>query len=63
MPLIYQCPVTGMNVQHWIADAGSVTGNTDSYMSLSCPACAHQHFLNLATGRVLAWEGNKVRPR
>jgi hypothetical protein len=63
MPLIYRCPVTGMNVQHWIAEAGLVTGETDSYVSVSCAACARGHLVNLATGRVLELDGNKVRPR
>jgi hypothetical protein len=49
---IYRCPVTGKNVQGWVADDGS-TDDESTYRTLDCPVCRHAHLVNPATGRVL----------
>ena len=50
--LIFKCPHTGMNVQHWLAD-GAADDYLSSYESVVCPACSRLHFINRSNGRLL----------
>jgi hypothetical protein len=50
-PILFKCPSTGMNVQHWLSDAPE--DKTDSYSSIVCPACTKLHFIHNRTGKTL----------
>ena len=58
--ILFKCPRTGVNVQHWLS--GAVSGAADTHVSVRCPACATQHFVNVTTGRMLS-EGAGQRHR
>jgi hypothetical protein len=49
-PLIFKCPKTFNNVQHWL-DGEEAPDH--SYETVVCPACARLHFINRKTGRLL----------
>jgi predicted RNA-binding Zn-ribbon protein involved in translation (DUF1610 family) len=51
--IVFECPRTGMNVQHWdeLSTERSLIG--DSYVPVRCPACSSIHFVNSATGKLL----------
>ena len=40
-----------MNVQHWSEENADVREN--EYEGIICPACAHLHFLDRKTGKLL----------
>jgi len=48
---VFRCPVTSMNVQHWLDDDDDAPEN--EYEAITCKACARLHFLNLRTGKLL----------
>jgi len=51
--LLFNCPVTGVNVQHWLDDDDDRGKPGDCYQSIVCQACARLHFVNRKTGRLL----------
>jgi hypothetical protein len=54
--LMYQCSRTGVNVEIRLDD--DVTpAKSDAYEQVTCPSCAHVHFINRATGKVLGDKG------
>lgn len=53
--IIFKCPQTGMNVQHWLAETPEETSE-DAYESVDCPACALAHFIHRETGKLLGEE-------
>jgi hypothetical protein len=58
-PIIYKCPQTGMNVQHWLpAVADEKPAGTHS--SVVCAACFKLHFINSSTGKLLGQEGMRA---
>ena len=50
-PILFECPSTGMKVQHLLADAPE--NKKDCYSSVVCPACARLHFIHNSTGKLL----------
>lgn len=50
-PILFRCPGTGMNVQHWLADVPEDA--KDHHSSVVCPACAKLHFIHNSTGKLL----------
>ncbi len=52
---LFKCPQTGMNVQHWLADAPE-REPAEAYASVTCLACARFHFIHKATGKLLGDE-------
>jgi hypothetical protein len=50
---IYRCPITGHNVQGWIAEDVSAEPAQQVFVSLRCTACAQTHAVNPATAAVL----------
>ncbi len=50
--IVYKCPRTGMNVQHWLTDL-SPCESDQAYVSMPCPACGSVHFVNGSTGKLL----------
>jgi hypothetical protein len=52
--ILFRCPRTGMNVQHWIDDERLDSCEPpDSYVPVRCPACMSLHFANSTTGKLL----------
>jgi len=49
-PFVFICPVTSMNVQHWLDDDAP----ENEYEGIVCPACIRLHFLNRKTGELLS---------
>ena len=54
--IIFKCPRTGMNVQHWVADESAEDDSTSSYETVVCQACSRLHFINRSSGRLLGAE-------
>lgn len=50
-PILFQCPVTGLNVQHLLADVPE--DKKDCYQTVQCPACTRLHFIHNSTGKPL----------
>lgn len=50
--IIFKCPQTGMNVQHWL-DEVTANKSGDVYKSVNCPACTLAHFIHRETGKLL----------
>ena len=50
--LIFRCTRTGMNVQIEMPEMAP-TEHTDSYETVTCPACTRIHLVNKTTGRML----------
>ena len=53
-PFLYRCPNTGQKVQTWAADDPEDVDQ--SYVQMSCLACAQAHLINPKTGKVLGSE-------
>jgi hypothetical protein len=53
-PFLYRCPNTGQKVQTWAAD--DPEDDDQSYVQMSCLACAQAHLINPKTGKVLGSE-------
>jgi transposase-like protein len=53
--IIFKCPRTGMNVQHWLDEVG-LRKCQDAYKSVSCPACTAAHFIHRESGKLLGEE-------
>jgi len=54
--LIFKCPATRLNVQHWRPETPVAHASDDaaeSYEAVTCPACTKLHFLNRRTGKLL----------
>ena len=49
--LIFKCPRTGMNVQHWLEEAKP--GDPSTYETVICKACTRLHFINRHTRKLL----------
>jgi hypothetical protein len=49
--IVFKCPQTGLNVQHWLADAPDEPAN--AHMPVVCNACTKLHFINGKTGKLL----------
>ena len=50
---IYRCPITGPNVQGWIAEDIPADPAQPVFVSLRCTACSQTHAVNPATAEVL----------
>jgi len=59
-PLVFRCPQTGLNVQHWLEEAKPGEPHR-VYESVTCKACTRLHFINRATGRLLGQEAKETR--
>jgi hypothetical protein len=56
--ILFKCPRTGMNVQHWLAGASSQS--VDTHVSVPCPACGSLHIVNTCTGKLLNAQGDRA---
>jgi hypothetical protein len=62
--VVFKCPRTGMNVQHWIAEEARADHLRCSYETLVCKACMRLHFINRSTGKLLGdLEPSAASPR
>nr|WP_061029485.1 hypothetical protein [Bradyrhizobium sp. CCH5-F6] len=55
--IIFKCPRTGMNVQHWLS--GTTSDAAETHVPVRCPACASLHFVSLASGKMLSEGGSR----
>ena len=53
---IYRCPVTGYNVQAFVAD-DPTKGAEDAFEPVTCTICAGVHLVNPNTGGLLGIDG------
>jgi hypothetical protein len=51
--LIFRCPITGHNVQGWIAEDIPADPPQQLFVGLRCTACGQTHAVNPATAQVL----------
>jgi hypothetical protein len=51
--LIFRCPVTGHNVQGWIAEEMGADASQQVFVTVRCGACGRTHPVNPATAEVL----------
>jgi len=52
--IVFKCPQTNMNVQHWLAAVPDDPEGT--YRPVVCLACTKLHFINSSTGKLLSEE-------
>jgi hypothetical protein len=58
--LIFRCPLTGYNVQGFLAEAPQAQPSADKvFVSLRCTACGQTHLVDPASREVL---GGKASP-
>jgi hypothetical protein len=50
--IIFKCPRTGMNVQHWLADGLAAGDPQGRYETVVCQACSRIHFIK--NGKLLS---------
>jgi hypothetical protein len=55
---IYRCPVTGYNVQGFVAD-DPIKGAGDVFRPVTCTVCAQVHLVNPKTGGLLEIGGRR----
>jgi hypothetical protein len=51
--IIFKCPRTGLNVQHWLADEPPLDNSSGSYEAVTCNACSGLHFVNRSSGKLV----------
>jgi hypothetical protein len=51
--IVFRCPRTGLNVQHWMAEEAAPDGPQCTYETVICKACTRLHFINRSTGKLL----------
>jgi hypothetical protein len=51
--VLFRCPRTALNVQHWLADGVGPDDVQCSCETVVCKACTRLHFINRRTGRLL----------
>lgn len=56
--IVFRCPRTGLNVQHWLADEAKPDDHRCTYETVTCKACTRLHFINRETGRLLGEPGS-----
>ncbi|GGI29634.1 hypothetical protein GCM10010987_55450 [Bradyrhizobium guangdongense] len=57
--ILFKCPRTGMNVQHRLSGpSADISEAGNSHLSVTCLACGSVHFVNSATGKLLADESH-----
>ncbi len=54
--LVFKCPRTGLNVQHWLADDPVSDDPDGSYETVVCQACNGFHFIDRSSGKLLGGE-------
>lgn len=52
--IVFRCPRTGLNVQHWLAEEASPEGPQSTYETVVCNACTRIHFIHRNTGKLVS---------
>jgi RNase P subunit RPR2 len=53
--IVFKCPPTGMNVQHRLSCVSAHAAHAENtHVAVTCLACGSMHFVNSATGKLLA---------
>lgn len=60
--IVFRCPRTGMNVQHWRAEEVTPDTPLGLYDAVPCHACARIHFINRVTGKLLGEQETAAVP-
>jgi hypothetical protein len=55
--LVFKCPRTGMNVQHWLAEESAPGDPSCTYETVHCQACSRLHFINRSSRKLLGDKG------
>lgn len=55
--LVFKCPRTGMNVQHWLAEESAPGDPSCTYETVHCQACSGLHFINRSSRKLLGDKG------
>jgi hypothetical protein len=50
--VIFKCPNTGLNVQHWLDD-NEPENPSPAYETVVCQGCNRLHFINRSNGKLL----------
>ena len=51
--VLFKCPRTGMNVQHWLADEPASDDTGNNFETVVCQACGGLHFINRSNAKLL----------
>ena len=51
--IVFKCPATGLNVQHWLADEPSVDDPQCTFETVVCQACGRLHFINRSSRKLV----------
>jgi hypothetical protein len=57
--VLFRCPRTALNVQHWLADEVGPGDPQCSYETVVCKACTRLHFISRRTGNLLGDEEHR----
>jgi len=60
--IVFHCPNTGLNVQHWLAEEVSPGDSRRTCEAVICMACMRLHFINRATGKHLGEPEYRTQP-
>lgn len=50
--IVFRCPRTGLNVQHWLADEVGPDDPQRSFEAVVCKACTRIHLINRLNGKL-----------
>jgi hypothetical protein len=56
--ILFKCPQTGTNVQHWLAEGIDPDDPRCTYETVVCRACTKLHFIHKETGKLLLGHEN-----
>jgi hypothetical protein len=56
---VFKCPLTGMNVQHRLADEPVPGDQRCTYETVLCQACGRLHFINRSSRKLLGGKGGE----
>ena len=56
--ILFKCPQTDMNVQHWLAEGIDPDDPRCTYETVVCRACTRLHFIHKETGKLLGNEND-----
>jgi hypothetical protein len=52
--IVFKCPRTGLNVQHWVAEQPTLGEAAHAtHETVVCKACTGLHFIDRTTGKLL----------
>ncbi len=60
--IVFRCPRTRLNVQHWLANEAPPVDVHSTYETVVCKACTRLHFINRTTGKLLGEPESDVSP-